>query len=294
VGLCRKYGSWPCEEFKALTQLEQQAFWAQNDQSLEQQVAQVLEKRYVEERKVQEGGSYLPLGCYVAQGYSAERVQATTDKKWHNELGEWVFEISIESSSKSKVAQDVRSHMLRLTDEGNRKRKQLRTKGAAAGSGGVREASASSSSDSSDKQKKKKKKKKDGKHKKDDSHASRVKALDQERKQQEKQMAKLKRVAVTEATRVVAKTAPMLIRAEHCVGDPFFKGCPSTARAGAIKMEKQLRIMKGEAESRMRDGGSLSFSMEQLRQLDDDFKERIKLCEDLMATMRKHGASDSA
>ena len=183
VGLCRKFGQWPIDEFKLLSREEQQEFWKQgSERTLQEQVSRILEKKYMEERRVSEGGSYLPLGCYVVQGFNAQAVEASPNRKWHDGLGEWVYKIDIETSSKAKIAQEVQGHILRLTEAADRKRSQGRGRGgpamAASDPGGEPRTASTSSSSSSSKKKKKDKKKKKKKKKKDDSHAAKVKALE--------------------------------------------------------------------------------------------------------------------
>ena len=166
-GLCRMLGAWPIDAFKRLPPEEQTTFWQQagnTREHLKQQVFDIMKKEYVEQRKIEESGTYLPLSVYGSQGYDTDRIaKFCKDTRIHPELG-LTYKVNLLTESTATMERKVRENMLQMiADARGAKKKRAATDGNGdildtEKQGGADSASPSSSDSSSDDKKKKKKK----------------------------------------------------------------------------------------------------------------------------------------
>jgi hypothetical protein len=269
AGLSRRFGKWPIDEFKDLTEDEQSEFWADANNSsknLDKQVEKVLEKRYMEERRATEEGAYLPLSVYATQGYDVGNIERScTDVQDHPVLGK-TYKVDINHTSRAKIQQEIRTHLLQLKSRpvGGRGRSE------SASSDGGRPKKRNTRGDQSM-----------------DAPIKSAKVMDSERKDKEKELAKIKKLSLQTCQRVIAKLAPTQARVENATKDDCMKFVPAPIRGAVQRVAKSIASMMNEAQSKLKSGDQLSFTLDEVRNIEEEFKDKVVVAETLMATYRK-------
>ena len=65
------------------------------------------------------------------------------------------------------------------------------------------------------------------------------------------------------------------------------KFVPAPIRGGVQRVGKSIASMMNEAQSKLKSGDQLSFTLDEVRNIEEEFKDKVVVAETLMATMRK-------
>ena len=79
----------------------------------------------------------------------------------------------------------------------------------------------------------------------------------------------------------------MMVRAQNILMDPSFRFLPAMAKDSAQKTSKTLLAMKGEAETNMKSGTQLSFTLKDVQDVEADFRNKAKLAVDIFISIGK-------
>ena len=117
-------GSWPTEEFKALTDDQQREFYAKARELRSTSAIMEIQKNMLESYKVQEttwemGGQFLPLAVWVQNGWNGPRIENNTDPEdviWTNQGG-WCYRVKIMATAERGSSGTKRSTLLSLQDK---------------------------------------------------------------------------------------------------------------------------------------------------------------------------------
>ena len=102
---------------------------------------------------------------------------------------------------------------------------------------------------------------------------------------------KEKKKSHTEATRVVAKTSPLVASLKSVTTDELVALLPPASLKSAKKAEKELAVYEAEAKEVLSGvRGKVNFAMEKLDERCSVAKKEHALLEQLLSTLRKHNA----
>ena len=288
VMLTQIFGTWPLADFKSLSDDVKQQFWRQtasDKTSLKKAVEHHLVNRLVETRLASEAGPFLPLLVWAQQGYDVMAIKLGAAMEMHPVLGE-TFQVKIHTTGHEKKQELIRDEMQKLTcNVGRKQQRQIDDASQAPGDGEGKCAVAvdnsssstgSSSSDSTPRKNKSKKHSKKSKKSKKDAKSTRTKQ-DKERdaaaalkaqvaaskmaeKAEKSRITKVK----TEAGKVVAKVAPILVELEEQLKDANACKVPVVLTKKVQDSIKALKAFDEEARTKMqaKDPLDLTFGIE--------------------------------
>ena len=299
-GLCRMLGTWPIDAFKRLPPEEQTTFWQQagnTTEHLKQQVFDIMKKEYVEQRKIEESGTYLPLSVYGSQGYDTDRIaKFCKDTRIHPELG-LTYKVNLLTESTATMERKVRENMLQMiADARGAKKKRAATDGNGdtldtekqCGDDSAASSASDLSSDDKKKKKKKKKRKSEKKSKKDIEGKALAQRLQKEIREKEREQNKLRAKVANDAARTIAKLAPVINRLQNALGDPDFGKVPKHVRGDSKQNSTIVATLDKEAKEVMVTKEPLSFSLSRLEEIHKGVVSSLKLAEELLGTLKKH------
>jgi len=108
--LSQMFGKWPIQPFTELPKELQAEIWKSGCKSKPALhsvlVAKVSQHRIHCERN-KRSGKFLPLGCYTALGYNAEKIEKNCAHKYDDDLEEEVYRLNVEEIIDEKVTQEV-------------------------------------------------------------------------------------------------------------------------------------------------------------------------------------------
>ena len=121
VLISRNWGAGLLNQFKEMSEDEQEAFWKslgsmQSVQQVKNQIADTLARRRSDKLIAASGGKYLPLSVWAQQGFNAADIEAhCTDTQQHPALG-LCFRVCIESLDRTSVLEQTRTQILQSLD----------------------------------------------------------------------------------------------------------------------------------------------------------------------------------
>ena len=313
VQLVRLFGGWPPQEFKDFSQAEQVAFWrmpASGAAQLKRQVEDVMRKARRETQLTDVGGEYLPLSVYKQRGYDVDQIE----KHCHDVREDEIFGKVYRVKTMAVHSQTAEEQERVLTYRGTRKAKKpaeledkpAEEEEAVAVSSGSSDSDSDSDSSSSSSRKHKKSKKggsKKDKKKKGSKHEMSKKDVKRMRKEEaaakqrakEEQQRKVARAAEvrrckTDATKVLAKVAPLQVEFQNLLADTGMTHVPKFAAQKAKACAKQLEKVEVEAKAKLHqeDPSALSVTLADVTDIVQGSRTSLALLKDFLQSARKH------
>ena len=121
VGLRRTFGTWPIEEFKGLEEEEKKSFMAiasNKTKDLENELSNMLTKKFVESHKSSMRGQFLPLQVWATMGWDAKKIEETADPEdiESTKLGK-TYRVKIHETEEAKLTEKCRGEVMNLLNK---------------------------------------------------------------------------------------------------------------------------------------------------------------------------------
>ena len=140
--LLRRNLAWPPVQFATMTEEQQAQFWAQcqkdRDESMKSSfcysrvkdtLTKVMTEEQVKQRRLEVGGTYLPLSVYEAKGYKIDaEFESRNARQWSDGLQCWTYLLNEASAPKSDIQSSVERSVMEA-ERNVRKRKAAVMKG---------------------------------------------------------------------------------------------------------------------------------------------------------------------